>query len=255
MRYIFLLLSIIIVSCSADQSSSEQTQAKAEKATTEYDSVKVDTSVEFVTGQFNYRSHEDFIKLDPTHVDNETYLHDKTYEAFKAMADSAKKDGITLTIISGTRSFAEQKFIWERKWANSDASSDLEKANQILEYSSMPMTSRHHWGTDIDINDLNNSYFESGQGQKEYRWLQENANAFGFYQPYTNKSVNNRTGYNEEKWHWSYMPLANQFLAYYNQNITNADITGFKGSELASEIDMVENYVNGLSVKIKNYQR
>uniref|UniRef100_UPI0035656002 M15 family metallopeptidase n=1 Tax=Fodinibius sp. TaxID=1872440 RepID=UPI0035656002 len=141
--------------------------------------------------------------------------------------------------------------IWERKWNNSTAESDLDKALEILEYSSMPMTSRHHWGTDIDLNDLNNSYFESGQGRKEYEWLRAHANDFGFYQPYTDKSLNGRTGYNEEKWHWSYLPLASQYLKFYNRNISNADITGFKGSELAKEIDMVNNYVNGISATIK----
>ena len=121
-------------------------------------------------------------------------------------------------------------------------------------YSSMPMTSRHHWGTDIDLNSLNNSWFEEGEGKKVYDWLQAHAHDFGFYQPYTNKSLNNRTGYEEEKWHWSYMPLAGPYLDFYNKHVTNEDITGFEGSGLAPQIDMVGNYVNGLSVKIKNYK-
>jgi hypothetical protein len=117
----------------------------------------------------------------------------------------------------------------------------------------MPMTSRHHWGTDMDLNKLNNSYFEKGPGKKEFDWLKAHANSFGFYQPYTDKSINGRTGYNMEKWHWSYMPLAGPYLNYYNKHVTNADIKGFKGAYLAPKIDMVGKYVNGVSKKIKAY--
>ncbi|NJK84501.1 MAG: M15 family metallopeptidase [Saprospiraceae bacterium] len=41
-----------------------------------------------------------------------------------------------------------------------------ERALKILKYSSMPGTSRHHWGTDIDLNSFSNSYFEQGEGKK-----------------------------------------------------------------------------------------
>src|SRR5699024_1377365 len=102
-----------------------------------------------------------------------------------------------------------------------------------------------------DLNNLTNYYFESGQGKKEYEWLKAHANDFGYYQPYTDKSAYGRTGYNEEKWHWSYLPLAKHFLVYYNKHITVADISGFKGSDLAPEIQMVKKYVNGVSTKIK----
>jgi len=245
---------LILTGCGQQKSSSQDSTGKGQLNAQNVGILQSDITTDFITGQFEFKTHEDFVQVDPQYVDKEVYLHKKTYKAFKAMADSAKADGINFTIVSGTRNFDSQKSIWDRKWKKSDASSNLAKANQILEYSSMPMTSRHHWGTDIDINDLNNSYFESGQGKKEYQWLKENANDFGFYQPYTDKSLNGRTGYNEEKWHWSYMPLAGPYLKFYNKNVTNKDITGFEGSNLAGEINMVKNYVNGISVEIKQYQ-
>ncbi len=253
MRMIYFLLPILMLNCNTDNSSSNNQEAQTKQAvqSTTKDTLQVDVSVDFVTGQFDFTNHDDFVKVDPQYAEKEIYLHKKTYEAFKAMVDSAKADGVSLTLISGTRNFSNQKAIWEQKWNNSSADSDLDKALGILEYSSMPMTSRHHWGTDIDLNNLNNSYFEEGQGKKEYEWLQEHANDFGFYQPYTDKSQNGRTGYNEEKWHWSYLPLAKKYLAYYNKNISNEDITGFLGSDLAQEIDMVKNYVNGISSRMK----
>ncbi len=255
MRIFIFLFSILLISCSSEQSppNDVQNSVSDDSQTEARDSIQVDVSDDFVTGQFDFKTHEDFVQVDPQDANKEVYLHKDTYEAFQAMADSAQKDGITFVIVSGARNFEYQKSIWDRKWNASSASTDLEKANEILEYSSMPMTSRHHWGTDIDLNNLNNSYFEEGQGKQEYEWLKAHANGFGFYQPYTEKSLNGRTGYNEEKWHWSYMPLASQYLTYYNRHITNADIEGFQGAELATEIDMVQNYVNGVSVDVLNY--
>jgi len=49
------------------------------------------------------------------------------------------------------------------------------------------------------------------------------------------------------------MPLAGPYLEFYNRHVTNEDITGFEGSGLAPEIDMTGNFVNGLSLKVKNY--
>lgn len=256
MKAFLFLISLLMIGCSAERSPSDIAQNTADEATQAEasDSIRVDVSDEFVTGQFDFRAHEDFVEVDPQDANKEVYLHRETYEAFQAMADSAQQDGISFVIVSGARNFNYQKSIWDRKWNESSATTDMEKAEGILEYSSMPMTSRHHWGTDIDLNNLNNSYFEEGQGKTEYEWLTENANDFGFYQPYTEKTLNGRTGYNEEKWHWSYMPLASQYLMHYNQNITNEDIQGFQGSDLATEIDMVQNYVNGVSVEVLNYR-
>ena len=85
--------------------------------------------------------------------------------------NKAKRDSIDLKIISGTRNFYEQKAIWNRKWNLYNNLNPIHRAKKILEYSSMPSTSRHHWGTDIDLNSLNNSYFNTGKGLKTYQWL------------------------------------------------------------------------------------
>ncbi len=258
MKKILFIFMIILTACGQSKTPQKNIESTAKNAAlnnqTYINADELDLTEDFVTGQFDYRNHEAFVLVSEQHADDSnTYLHKQTYKAFKKMYESAKKAGITLTIVSGTRNFYDQKDIWEGKWETFEVSSDLRKALKILNYSSMPMTSRHHWGTDIDLNNLNNSYFESGQGKKEYEWLKAHANEFGFYQPYTDKSLHGRTGYNEEKWHWSYVPLGDKYRVFYNEHITNEDITGFEGSELAGEIDMVGKYVNGVSLKIKNY--
>jgi len=254
MRFIPLLLCLLMVNCQSDVRDSPASMTTENEANTgQEDSAPENISVEFVTGQFEFEDHPDFVRVADSLSDKTIYLQKPTYEAFLEMAAHAEDDGVDLIIISGTRNFMVQKSIWDRKWENSEEETGLAKAREILLYSSMPMTSRHHWGTDIDLNNLSNSWFEDGKGKRVYDWLTAHANDYGFYQPYTDKSLNNRTGYEEERWHWSYMPLAHHYLEFYNQNITNENINGFKGSDLAPQIDMVDNYVNGLSEKVKNY--
>ena len=203
-------------------------------------------SKNFLLGKTNYRVNSDFVKVKSEHSSRPVYLNKEAYAAFIEMFEAAKNEGIALKIVSGTRSFEEQKAIWEKKWENLCDLEPQERTAKILEFSSMPATSRHHWGTDVDLNNLENEYFESGKGKAEYKWLVSNANNFGFYQVYSSK-VNGRTGYSEEKWHWSYVPLADIYLRFYNETIDYADISDFKGAELADDYQMITDYVNGIS--------
>ncbi len=205
-------------------------------------------SKEFLLGKINYKGHRDFVKADKEHAPRSLYLHRDTYTAFLKMAGAAQADGIQLQIVSGARNFEHQKAIWEKKWKAYKDLDPLCRSQKILEFSSMPTTSRHHWGTDIDLNNLENSYFEEGKGKEEYEWLVKNAPRFGFYQVYTSKA-SGRSGYSEEKWHWSYLPLARHYLQAYNETIQYSDITGFEGAHLAETQEMISAYVNGISVE------
>ncbi len=206
----------------------------------------------YLLGRFNPESDSRFVKPADEHTAGAArsqHLRKETYEAFVRMAGAAAQEGISLVIISATRNFETQKSIWERKWKQESAIADeAGRARKILLYSSMPGTSRHHWGTDVDLNNLNNEYFESGEGLKIYQWLTAHAHEYGFCQPYTSKN-NGRTGYEEEKWHWSYTPLANEFLRIYTHSVSLSDITDFLGANTASGIDVIKNYVEGVACK------
>lgn len=208
-----------------------------------------DVSKDFLLGKFDYKSDDKFVLVDKKWCDKEIYLQKKTFEAFVKMAEAAQEDDIDLKIVSGTRNFNDQKVIWEKKWKANEKKikSPKDNALKILLFSSMPSTSRHHWGTDMDINSVEEEYFKEGKGKREYRWLVENASKFGFCQVYSDKKGGKRTGYNQEVWHWSYMPLSNYYLENYVKNITYSDIKGFIGSETAKEIDMIKNYVQGIN--------
>ena len=112
----------------------------------------------------------------------------------------------------------------------------------------MPGTSRHHWGTDFDINSFNPSYFESGKGKKEYEWLRDNAHRFGFCQTYTQKGKDRPDGYEEEHWHWTYLPIATPLLNYYKENISVEHIGGFSGYD-ALPFSEIRKYVLGISIE------
>ena len=199
-------------------------------------------------GQLNYKNDSLFVLVNKNLANKEIYLNRVAYDSFVEMHIQAKKDSIDLRILSGLRNFDDQKNIWIRKWNSLSNLDSISKALKILEYSSMPGTSRHHWGTEVDLNSLNNSYFESGKGEKEYNWLCSNACKYGFYQPYTNRK--NRTGYNEEKWHWSFLPLSKLYLNEYNKSVKIEDIKGFKGALTSFELKIISDYVNGIDAEL-----
>ncbi|MAD96240.1 MAG: D-alanyl-D-alanine carboxypeptidase [Flavobacteriaceae bacterium] len=206
-------------------------------------------SKNFLLGKFDYRKDDRFIKVDAKFCSKEIWLQKKVYEAYVKMYVAAIKEGIELKILSGTRNFYEQKWIWERKWKSYSNLKPKDRAIKILEYSSMPSTSRHHWGTDLDLVSLSPKFFKSTKGQKVHNWIQNNANRYGFYQVYT--SDPNRKGYQEEPWHWTYLPLSQAYLQAYNKEVDYGDFKGFQGSRLAKELKVIDHFVNGVNKRIQ----
>jgi len=202
----------------------------------------------YLMGKFNPATHKAFVKI-PKRFANRSgyYLRKEAFDAYTKMYDAARKDGVNLVIRSATRNFNYQKSIWERKWrAQKKSRSPKSKALNILSLSSMPGTSRHHWGTEIDLNAFNNTWFESGKGLKLFNWLNENAVKYGFNRPYTKKDAQRPSGYNEEKWHWSYTPLSIPMVRDAKLALKDKKITGFLGSNTAQQIGVVKNYVLGI---------
>ena len=205
-------------------------------------------------GKFNYKKDSNFSIVSSKYSSKTIYLRKEVLQKFDQMYDAAQKDGIKLVIISGTRSFNHQKYIWDRKWAKNILKMDsISAVKEIMKYSSMPSTSRHHWGTDIDLNSLENSYFEKGEGKKIFDWLVANAFKYGFHMTYDNQEETKRTGYKMEKWHWSYMPISKQFLIQFNEYVKCENISSFKGSKFAChpKVDVIKNFVNGITTDFK----
>lgn len=176
----------------------------------------------------------------------EEFIHADAYQSLMGLVKAAERDGIRLTVVSAYRSYDHQKRIWENKWGNAP-DNDINQARQVLEYSSFPGTSRHHWGTDIDFNSVSLSYWQSDEGKKVHRWLSQNAPQYGFCQTYGD----NRTqGYAVEDWHWSHMPTAEQ----YYQQISNPQILAIATSQPVRGAEAVRllnhhiyGYIQGIS--------
>lgn len=190
--------------------------------------------------------------------------HKDAVDAFVRMAEDAAQNGYQLKAVSAFRSFSDQKKIWEDKWTgktlvggkklNNSLPDPKARALKILEYSSMPGTSRHHWGTDFDINALDNGYFTNTKdGRKLYDWLVGHAANYGFCQVYDTKKGEGarKTGYEEEKWHWSYRPVADWYLRQYPVDVGYERLTGFLGSDAAKDVDVIANYVQGISAECR----
>lgn len=188
--------------------------------------------------------------------------HKDAVAAFVRMAEDAEANGYKLKAVSAFRSFSDQKKIWEDKWngktlvggkkLNVSTPDPKARALKILEFSSMPATSRHHWGTDFDFNSLEPKYFNTKDGKRIYDWLTQHAPQYGFCQVYSPKGPDGRaTGYEEEKWHWSYMPVASWYLKQYPIDVGYDHITGFDGATAAKNIDVIKTYVQSINPECK----
>ncbi|MFK5889459.1 MAG: M15 family metallopeptidase [Flavobacteriaceae bacterium] len=153
-------------------------------------------------------------------------LQKEAYQAFIKMQKAALKEGIKIKVASSFRSYDHQNRIWQSKYMRytEQGLSPQQAIAKIIEYSTIPGTSRHHWATDIDIVDgavkapsedvLQAQFFEGGQVyNKLKKWLDKNANTYGFYLVYTKDP--NRKGFKYEPWHYSYAPLSKPMLQAY----------------------------------------
>ena len=160
------------------------------------------------------------------------YLQAAAKRAFVAMQTAALEDGFHLAPASSFRSFSRQLLIWNDKFVGNrpllDAHSqplnvlslsEPERITAILQWSALPGTSRHHWGTDIDIYDPQLlpkgarlqlepwEYEADGYFYPLSLWLEKNMARFGFYLPF----INATGGVAREPWHISYRPLADEY--------------------------------------------
>lgn len=122
-------------------------------------------------------------------------------EAFRQMVAAAKLEGIELMPISGFRTIADQKELFEKQ---------VERRGSVeaaAKWSAPPGHSEHHTGYAIDIGDMQSDtdLKLSFQDTDAYRWLQTHAQQFGFEQSFPQ---NNQQGVSFEPWHWRYVKSA-----------------------------------------------
>ena len=115
--------------------------------------------------------------------------------AFRAMADAARAEGITLKSVSAYRSYRTQTNTYNR-YLN-------QYSRELVDtFSARPGHSEHQTGLALDINAARISdHFEN---TAEFAWLQENCTRFGFLLRYP-EGKSHITGYRFEPWHYRYV--------------------------------------------------
>ena len=211
---------------------------------------------------------EILIGMDDSRIVSDTILLEKeTYSAFVKMKDAAEKDGIIIKLVSGFRDFYRQQMIWNNKYKKFTNEFSLDgptAIKEIIRFSTIPGTSRHHWGTEIDIIDKNfenekdllisKKYEEGGIFNSLKKWMDKNSKRFGFYIVYDDDS--NRPGFEYEPWHYTYKPISDlyqrEFLKLNLKSIISK--TKVEGKEFIND-EFIKKYIDenimGISSHLK----
>lgn len=197
--------------------------------------------------------------IDDSHIIGDTIkLEQNTLYAFNKMHEAALEDGIDIKIVSGFRDFERQMLIWNNKYKKYTAEyklSPTKAIEEIIRFSTIPGTSRHHWGTEIDIIDASDEKYkdeedvlltekyENGIFTKLKRWMDVNSERFGFYLTYVNDKK--RKGFEYEPWHYSYKPVSVELLNIFISNDIGSIIstTSMEGKEFISK-DFIQKYID-----------
>ena len=135
-------------------------------------------------------------------IANKTYSLPSTYapgltaetkKAFQEMQAAAAKDGKSLSIRSGFRSYDTQKTLYNNYVAR-DGKAAADR------YSARPGHSEHQTGLALDINKASDSFTNT----PEAKWLAENCWKYGFIIRYP-QGKEDITGYKYESWHVRYL--------------------------------------------------
>lgn len=163
---------------------------------------------------------------------NGQYLHPEAAVALERLQAKARRAGFELAVASSFRAYDRQLAIFNGKAGgerpvHDDAGkpvamaalSPAEQLAAILRFSALPGTSRHHWGTDLDVFDaaavvenypVQLSPAEVAPGgvfDPFHCWLDQRMAAGeseGFFRPYQE----DRGGVAPERWHLSYAPVS-----------------------------------------------
>ena len=197
--------------------------------------------------------------IDDSHIVGDTIkLEKNTLIAFNKMYEAALKDGIDIKIVSGFRDFERQMLIWNNKYKKYTAEyklSPTKAIEEIIRFSTIPGTSRHHWGTEIDIIDASDEKYkdeedvlltekyENGIFTKLKQWMDVNSERFGFYLTYVNDK--SRKGFEYEPWHYSFKPVSVELLNIFISNDIGSIIstTSMEGKEFISK-DFIQKYID-----------
>lgn len=155
--------------------------------------------------------------------DEKKQMRKEAAEALEQLFNAAEEEGIYLFAISGYRSYARQKYLFDIR-AERDG---FEEANKLTAY---PGQSEHQTGLAMDVScqSVGFQLTEKFGQVTEGIWLKENAHKFGFIIRYEKDKVD-ITGYSYEPWYIRYVgkEVAEEI---YSKNITLEEYLGDESS-------------------------
>lgn len=127
-------------------------------------------------------------------------------EAYQKMYDAGKADGVTLTPVSGYRSYSKQKYLYNNLVQEYLADGYSQEESEALASTRRmpPGSSEHNIGIAMDIGWVDSRFADSS----EYAWLCAHADDYGFILRYTEENKR-YTGVKAEPWHWRYVGVEN----------------------------------------------
>ncbi|MBP3627057.1 MAG: M15 family metallopeptidase [Clostridia bacterium] len=133
---------------------------------------------------------------------NRDKMDKDAYPYAKAMVEAAWEDGVELYILSPYRSYSVQQDLFDNKVQRVIKEGTLkEKAeDEAATVVARPGTSEHHTGLAIDFNSVEEDFEDTPM----FRWLQENAEDYGFILRYP-KDKTDITGIIYEPWHYRFV--------------------------------------------------
>lgn len=174
---------------------------------------------------------------DPARAD--IRVHRAVAAPLERLRSKARAAGFELAVASSFRDYSRQLQIWRDKVAGvrpvyaadgsllaADSLTGEQLLWAILRWSALPGTSRHHWGTDLDVYDaaavpegyrlqlVPEEYEDNGPFAPFRCWLEQliaDDEAEGFFHPY----AVDRGAVAPEPWHISYRPVADRYQALF----------------------------------------
>lgn len=149
---------------------------------------------------------EDY-EMELANIDNLRKFDSRAIDELKDMIEAVRHDGITnIWVQSAYRDEDLQEKLFNDKIAEYErAGKSREEAERLtLQVINRPKTSEHNLGLAVDFNYVNEEFDET----KAFKWLQENAEDYGFILRYR-KDKEEITKVDYEPWHWRYVGVEN----------------------------------------------
>lgn len=171
------------------------------------------------------------------HYTDKKLMRSKAARALEKMFAASEAEGLSVTGISGYRSYERQETVYRQS---------LEKSGNehTRLYSALPGTSEHQSGLSIDVGCPSNNYRLEADfaDTEEGKWLAENSWKYGIIIRYP-EGKSEITGYEYEPWHLRY--VGKKLAAYlYKNNLTLEEYYGYIPSEAEKD-----DYGNSIDVE------